>query len=309
MKNNLSKYKSTLGNIPYELDRFFTPSTIEKSVDLFDQMELSFIGCIQTGLELRTLNHRIKLLNENPKNIRGKKFTFVEFVWIKIVEQLREMSVGFDLIKKFKSELFLPLEIKGILTNTQNAKNYIEDLGLQNDQKKVLLQFIKASRGKASDQMTLTILHLSIVDCIVNKQLLSFAIFNNGTYQFLYDSKKHLYTSIEKDRLMNGNYLTISISTILKKFFYSDLSNIVVPKLNLLSYAENKFYEVMDSGEYVSIIVNFKDKKIKPLEFKKDQNVKGSIIDILDKREYEDIIIKKAKGVITKIENTIKVRL
>ncbi len=309
MKNNLSKYKSTLGNIPFELDRFFTNTTIEKAVELFDQMEISFIGGIRMGIELRTLNHWIKVLNENPENLWGKKFTFVEFIWIKIVEQLRELNVGFELIKKFKPELFLPLEIKGILTSTQNAKKYIEDLGLKDDQKQVLIQFVNASKGKTSSKKNLTILHLSIVDYIINKQPLSIAIFKNGTYQFLYESNNRLHTSIEKDRLINENYLTISISTILKDFFYSDLADLVVPKINLLSYAENKFFEVMYSGDYISISIKFKDKKIKPLEFKKSQIIKGRILDILDKKEFVSIVINQAEGGITKIENTIKVRL
>ncbi len=309
MKKSSSIQLAPLGNIPFELDKYFTNPTIEKAAQLCEQLERPLIGGIQTAIDLRNLNNWIKVLNENPNNVRGKKFTFVEFIWIKIVEQFRDFNVGFDLIKNFKAELFKPIKVKGILTSIQQAKNYIEDLGLQKDQKKALLQFINAPDTKTINEITLTVLHLSIVDSILNKLPLSFAVFKNGTYQMLYESKKHLYTDIEKDKLLNDNYITISISTILKEFFLSDLSNLVVPKLELLSYAENKFYEVMNSGDYVSVIVNFKDKKIKPLEFKKDQNLKEYIIDILDKKEYEDITVKKAKGVITKIENTMKISL
>lgn len=309
MKKSSSIQIDPLGNIPLELDRYFASPTIEKAAQLFEQMERPLIGGVQTAIDLRNLNNWIKVLNENPNNVRGKKFTFIEFIWIKVIEQLRDFNVGFDLITNFKSELFKPLKIKGVLTSIQHAKNYIEDLGLQKEQKKALLQFINAPDTKTINEITLTVLHLCIVDSILNKLPVSFAIFQNGTYQILYESKKHLYTEDEKSRLLNDTYLTISISTILKKFFMSDLSNLVVPKLDLLSYAENKFYEVMNSGDYVSIIVNFKDKKIKPLEFRKDQNVKEHIIDILDKKEYEDILVKKAKGVITKIENRLKVTL
>lgn len=309
MKRSSSIQLTPLTNMPLDLYRYFDLATIEKTVQLFEKLERPIMGGVFTGIDLRNLNHWVKVLNENPNKVWGKKFTFVEFIWIKIVEQLRDMNVGFDFIRSFKAELFKPIKVTGVLTSIQHAKNYIDNLDLDKEAKKALLQFINASDTKTINEITLTVLHLSIVDCILNKWPVSFAIFKNGSYQMLYESKSHLYTAIEKEKLLHDNYIAISVSTILKDFFLSDLSNLVVPKLELLSYAENKFYEVMSSGDYVNVIVTFKDKKRKPMKLVKNLVLKERLIEILDEKEYEVITIKKAKGVIAKIENTLKVTL
>jgi hypothetical protein len=107
--------------------------------------------------------------------------------------------------------------------------------------------------------------------------------------------------------LNNSHYVTISVSKILSEFLRSDLAFDIIPKINLLTYPENKLYEAIQTGEYESIVVHFKDKKIKVLELKKNANVQKKMIDILSEGNFAEIIVKKHKGVVTKIEQNIKI--
>ncbi len=306
MKKEKTIQLATLENTAINLNDFFGQSTLDKAGELYEQLERPILNGKQTGIESRNLTHWVNVLNDNPTKVWGKKFTFVDFIWIKIVEQLRGVNVGFELIKNFKSYLFEPIKVKGLLTSMQQAKNYIVE-NLPKDQQQKLLELLSTPETKT--EVNFTMLHIIIIDSILNKLPLSVAIFSDGSYQIVDKSKEHLYSKDEQNKLLFDTYITVSISSILKTFLRSELSGFVVPKLGLLSYAENKLFEVVHSGDYESILINFKDKKIKTLELKKSEDIKQRIIDILDKGAYGEIVVKKHKGVVTKIENTIRITL
>lgn len=48
---------------------------------------------------------------------------------------------------------------------------------------------------------------------------------------------------------------------------------------------------------------------MKTVELIKEQNVKRKIVDILQDSNYQDIVIKSHKGVVTRIQNTVKLVL
>lgn len=297
-------------SLPFDLNEFFGQATIQKAAELYDKLEYPLIIGNTMGIPSRNLSHWVKVLNETTDLTQRKKYTFVNFVWIKIVEQLRSVHVGFELIKQFKQSFLEPITVKGLISKVEQAKNYIEDLKLPKEQKAELLKFVTAPDNKPkNEESNFTMLHMIIIDSIVNKLPISVAVFSDGSYMVLDKSKEHLYNEDEKNQLLYNTYITVSISEILKAFLRSELSGFVVPAIGLLSYAENKLFEVVHSGDYEKIIIHFKDKKIKSLELKKSEDIKERIIDILNKDQFGEIIVKKHKGVITKIENTIKVTL
>ena len=134
-------------------------------------------------------------------------------------------------------------------------------------------------------------------------------IFINNSFIIINKNKEDFYTEDDKNKLLFETYVTVSVTSIFSKFLRSDLSDYVVPKLSLLSYAENKLFEIVHSGDYETITIHFKDKKIKALELKKSENIKDKIIDLLNKDEFGEFIIKKHKGQISKIENTQRIIL
>jgi hypothetical protein len=138
---------------------------------------------------------------------------------------------------------------------------------------------------------------------------LSLAIFNNGTYQILDKTKEHLYSEIEKNKLLYENYISISIYTIIKDFFLSDLSGYVVPKLGLLSHMENQLFEIIQKANFISITINFKDQTKAPLVVRNTNNAKAQLFEFINKENYKEVFVQYSKREIVKIENTLKVTL
>ncbi|MBA3681748.1 MAG: hypothetical protein H0W73_11395 [Bacteroidetes bacterium] len=296
-------------NLPVNINEFFGKETIEKFAELFEQLQLPILLGTQMQINFRNLHNWVSVLDKAETASR-KKYTFAEYIWYKIVEQLREAGLSLPIISKFKLGFLAPIKIKGLITKAQQAKNYIDDLKLTKEQKQQLVQFLASPEYKnTSENISFTLLDVIIVEAITKKLPLSISVFLNGDYMIQDKSKEHLYTEQDKNKLLFETYVTISVTSILNNFMRSDLSGFVVPKLGLLSYAENKLFEVVHSGQYESILINFKDKKIKSLELKKSEDIKQRMIDILNKDEFGEIVVKKHKGVVTKIENTLKITL
>ncbi len=296
-------------NLPVNINEFFGKETIEKFAELFEQLQLPILLGNQMQVNFRNLHNWVSVLDKAETASR-KKYTFAEYIWYKIVEQLREAGLSLPIISKFKLGFLAPIKIKGLITKAQQAKNYIDDLKLTKEQKQQLVQFLASPEYEnTSENISFTLLDVIIVEAITKKLPLSLSVFLNGEYMIQDKSKEHLYTTEDKNKLLFETYVTISVTSILNNFMRSDLSGFVVPKLGLLSYAENKLFEVVHSGQYESILINFKDKKIKSLELKKSEDIKQRMIDILNKDEFGEIVVKKHKGVVTKIENTLKITL
>lgn len=308
MKSKNKIQVSSPEGLPFDLNDFFGQVTLQRAADLFEQLERPFLNGKQIGISSRNLSHWVRVLNDNPETVWHEKYTFVDFVWFKMVEQLREMNVGFEFIRLLKQNLMKPIRVKGLVNGLKQTKDYIDDLSLSKEEKDTLLKLIATNYTKPAYEF-FTILHVIIIDSVVHRLPLAVAAFSDGAYLILDRTKEHLYSEEERNRLLFDTHIRINISAILKEFLKSDLSGFVVPKIGLLSPAENKLFEVVHSGDYERIVIHFRDKKIKALDLKRSENVKERIVDILDKGAFAEIVIKKHKGVVTKIENTIKVTL
>lgn len=293
---------------PINISEFFGQDSLEKASELFKELQMPLLGGKDLDIEVRLLGNWANILYPEKEMNRRNKYSFADFVFLKIVEQLRNAGVGFPVLTTLKSTLLGKIKLKGVITKIQQAKNYIEDLKISKEQKDELRKILTAPDA-VNDETTFTMLHIIIMECLLKKLPLSLAIFLDGSFIILDKSKEHLYSKDEKEKLLFETHIVVSVSGILKKFLRSDLSGFVIPKIGLLSYSENKLFEVVHSGEYDSILIHFKDKKIKSLELKKSEDIKQRIIDILDKDEFGEIVVKKHKGVVTKIENTIKITL
>ncbi|MEO6303251.1 MAG: hypothetical protein ABIP51_08760 [Bacteroidia bacterium] len=309
MKKALNKNNSISNKLAIDLNAFFGKEVIENVGELFEQLHQPFLFGTQLEINLRNLNNW-KTVLASKENLTTKRFTFSEFIWYKIVEQLREAGLSLPIILKFKENFLQPIKAKQIIAKAQEAKNYIEDLKLSRDQKEQLTKFLASPEYKNTiDNLSFTLLDIIITESTLKRLPLSLAVFLDGEFIIIDKTKEQFYTEEDKNRLLFDTYITVSVTSIFNKFLRSDLSDYVVPKLGLLSYAENKLFEVVHSGDYESITIHFKDKKIKALELKKSENIKDRIIDILNSGEFGEFIIKKHKNQITKIENTQKITL
>lgn len=288
------------------LNDYFGKETIEKTVELYEYINLPIFKRNHTGITHRFLNWWTKE-NVIDKNIQeAGRFTFTEFIWIKAVEQLRLFNLPLPFIATVKAKLFEPIKLKGFVSKTEQAKQFISDLGISETEKKKLIDLVLKEHKEDTDT-GINLFQLIILESILKRKPLSLAIFPNCEFLIIDNTKEHLYSMSDLELLNNANYIKLSISNLLSEFLKSDLAFSYMSKIHLLTYPENKLFEVIHTGEYDTISIQFKDKKIKSLELKKAVDTKQKITDLLSKGEFAEITVRKNKGIITKLEQALKI--
>lgn len=298
-RKEIPHQKITLSKI--SVTDFFDNGTIEKTVELFDNLNLPIFKRNQTGINHRFLNWWTKE-NVIDKNVsEAGRFTFTELIWIKTAEQLRLFNLPLPFIATLKATLFEPLKLKGFVSKTEQAKQFISDLGISETEKKKLIDLV-LTENKESTHTGINLFQLIIIDSLLNRKPISLAIFPNCEFLIVDKTKQHLYSQSDLDLLDKANYIKLSISNLLSEYLKSDLAFMSLPKVQVLNYSENKLYEVLQTGEYDLIIIQFKDKKQKALELKNIATTKQKILDLLSTEDLAEITVRKHKGIITKVE-------
>lgn len=305
---NKRKDIPTLKNVrpDISLNDFFGKDTLDKTAELLEYINLPLFKRNQTEITHRFLNWWTAE-NVIHKNINeAGRFNFTEYIWIKTVEQLRSFSLPLPFLANLKTKLFEPIKLKGFVSKIDKAKSFINDLEIGEAEKKKLFDLL-ANESKAIADTGINLFQLIIIESIIKRKSIGLAVFLNAEYLILDKTKEHLYTSNDLQLLEHSTYIKVSISNLLSEFLRSDLAFSTMGKIHLLTNAENKLYDCIHTGEYDSILIHFKDKKIKSLELKKAVDTKQKIVNILSEGEFAEITIKKHKGVVAKIDQTLKI--
>ena len=148
-------------------------------------------------------------------------------------------------------------------------------------------------------------LQLAISDAVLKKKPVSLVVFLDGDHAAMVMGEAVPEYYVE--RMMYDTHITVSLTKILKDFMAGDLAPDRIGKLHILQPNEAALLEMIHSGEYHSVKINFRNQQMKSLELVKSQDVTRKIVDVLAESNYQDIQITTHKGMVTKIENTVKI--
>jgi DNA-binding transcriptional MerR regulator len=296
----------------YPLDSFFGASTVLKASELSEYLaEEELFKLKDTGIQYRSVNHwESQNLLSSEAGIQGKrrKFTFIEYMWLQVVSELRTIGLPIPLLKKVKDEIFQTVSAQGVLDLLKSNPELLDKLP-DDETKAELAALLQAgSLDESIAGKGASFFELFICETVINKIPLSLVIFSDGYWFPWYEDKIELYSKEDIEKKAYGTHVTVSLSKIIKDFLVDEKSVYILPKLKLFETHEMKLLEIISSGEYEAITINFKNKKIKSLEMVKAQHVKRKIVDILTENAYQDIVIKTHKGMVTTIKNTVKLQ-
>lgn len=285
---------------------FFDSGTIERTFELYDNLNLPIFKRNQTGINHRFLNWWTKE-NVIDKNIaEAGRFTFTEYIWIKATEQLRLFNLPLPFIATLKAKLFEPLKLKGFVSKTEQAKQFISDLGISETEKKKLIDLV-LTENKESNHTGINLFQLIIIESILKRKPISLAIFPNCEFLIVDKTKQHLLSQSDLELLDKSNYIRLSISNLVSNYLKSDLVFSTLPKIQILSYSENKLFDVLHTNDYDVLVIQFKDKKQKTLELKNGATTQQKILDLLSTDDLAEITVRKHKGIITRIEQPMNI--
>ncbi|HWZ21060.1 MAG TPA: MerR family transcriptional regulator [Cytophagaceae bacterium] len=297
-------------NTKHQLDSFLVINSLDEAKAMLDFLQQPLFHIKDLGLSQRVVMHwdNYGLLNiKRDNNDEWRKFNFVDYVWIHIIQELRTMGVPLEIIKKSKAtvlgEIHLEWMIKDIENNIDEIKkiNEAEKINLKN-----LIQNFRLKEQPHS--IKLPFLLKIIADIIYYKRTLSLLVFSDGFTLPLWEGGLNGdYPTDIVEKITFETHIIVSIPNIIRKFITSEKSAFILPKLNILEENEQQLLDLIQSGDYEKIIINFKNKKMKTMKLTKQHDTKKKVVDVIMENSFQDIELVIHKGKIMKIKNTKKI--
>ena len=274
-----------------------------------------FIGT-DTGVAYRALSHWENeglYDNNREENQRWRRFSFVEFVWIRMIDQMRNIGLKIDVIRMVREEILAPtplIELWTLMWSLGDMGKVVNNQLTEEDQEDYQAFFSKllADPPEGSEQMQVTLLQLLIANVIAKRCPIILIVFPDGDFFWIEEHPEFVTPPEFLDRLSYEPHVRISITGIIKEFWAGELAFERIDSLNLLDPNETYLLRAVHSGEYDSITINFRNQKMDALELVKSQTTTKKIVDILAEGDYQDINIVQHRGRVTRIENTLKYR-
>lgn len=300
----------------FDLHQYFGSTDISKVTILAEELAKEVFLSSEIGIHHRTLNHWEAegiLDNKRSKGQRWRRFSFLDYVWLKIIEEMRESGMPLPRIKKLKEFLVHRFELRDQYEMLGEDNPYwpaIKQANLdaaKTDEERQAISEYFDNGGWKEDRRSLSPLQLYLTNSISEKIPVRIIMFNDGHLfpEFGIDGYE-LPPEWEEKKWME-TYTVISITGIIRSYMKSELADFKLPKFRILEKNEHRLLEMIAEGDYESITINFRDQNMHSLEMVKNQDVKKRIVDVISENKYQDIVIKNHDGMITKIQNTVKV--
>ncbi len=244
------------------------------------------------------------------------RFSFVDYVWLRIIIELRRFDVSFELIKKIKNDLLSNIELSNFLEFMKGQEEALEKF-VPADKKDEFHAWI----GSPSHDEEIALIHSKlnflfflIIDTVVHKEAISLIINQSGKvhpyslayYDGLKDDEKY------KQAIL-GHHISISLNSIIAEFISnSNELGTEVLRLKLLTEQEIKIINLIRRQKIQELTIRF-DEKSEPVMIELTSINKVSIdtrlLDLIYQHGYHSIKCETADGQVMHCRNTRKVKL
>ncbi|MEM1000880.1 MAG: MerR family transcriptional regulator [Bacteroidota bacterium] len=290
--------------------------SIKLAAELTEQLNQELFLGTDTGVAYRALNHWESaglIDNKREKKKDWRRFSFVEFVWIRMIDQLRSIGMKIDTIREIKDEILAPtplIELWTLMWSIGDMEKLIGGNLTDEDQAEFQDFFEKllADPPEGEEGETVTFLQLLIANAIAKRCPVILIIFPDGGFFWREENAEFVLPPEFRDRISYEAHVSISITGIIKEFLAGDLAFERIETLNILNPNEAYLLRLIHSGDYDSIKINFRGGQMDALEMKKTVETTRRIVDVLAEADYQDISIIQHQGRVTRFENTIKHR-
>jgi len=294
-------------------------SVLEKAPDLFNKIQEKVFLKTEIDIVYSDIKNweRSNLLSEYNESEKGNwnKISYSEYVWMKIVEQLKDFGCSNEEVLLLKKQIVSKFKVKDYILLFDEIKKIIGDKDFE-----IYSQlYIELKNSDTEKEFNFNILDIFIVNIIYTGEQLSLFIRKDDSQHFLPFSntmlKEYSNYSISSlvDDFLNFPFYNIPISNYVSKF----LSNRKDVNHNLftmiLSEQESKLLKIIRKNfeKIKQLKVKYKTGNIELIEVTTIKKValESKIINHIKKADYKKITIDIANGNIVNFEDTEKIKL
>ena len=287
--------------ISVKLEEFIDTKSIDKLAELYELLCEEKLSAKDTGVNYRLLNHwdEKKIIRfSREKKESNRKFSFVDFIWIKVVNELRSFGIQLPVIKKITDDVYEALPLKELFENFVNHMDVLKNY--EGEEKEEFLNFFKSGEYKTADYDTLPFnfnyLQILITEAIATRKSVSLIVFSDGEWFPFIKENEHHYPQELLHKKDFHPQVRVNITDLIFKFIVEDYLIEYLNGLHLFTVKERKLLYYIKEGDYKKVFVLFKSKKHEPLEITKSKTAQESIIRILREKEYREFILIDKKN-------------
>jgi DNA-binding transcriptional MerR regulator len=294
---------------------------LNRSLAVFQENEpeyLMFFGVrkykpSELGISARNINNWSDngLLPSNKKK-GWHRFSLTECIWLKIIQNLRELNLPLDTIKNIKDVLFHKIDFENIFEDKEilaQLKN-----ALQEKESETFIDIINSKELKELiNAEQLTFLDNIVLDLIFTRSNFRLLFTKDGQVMLHKDNyEDYLYTIPEYRELLKSTHISISLNRVLADITKELIEDEGLKTLQILTDQELEIIDIIREKGIKKIEIYFgKDEKPELLKITK-QNILVSetrLKELILVGGYQDIKITTEKGKIVNFENTKKIKL
>jgi DNA-binding transcriptional MerR regulator len=282
-------------------EEFIDTKSLDKLTELYPVLSEERLSAKETGVGYRTLNHwdEMKIIRfTRTSDIGNRKFNFVDFIWIKIVNELRSFGLNLNTIKQISNEVYESIPMQVIFEQLANNIDKLKEF--EGEDKEGFINFLQSGEYKTADfsdmPFQINLLYVLITEAIVTRQSVAIIVFNNGEWLPFFKDNEHLYPDELLYKINYSSQIRVNITDLIFKFIVEDYLNEYLAELKVFNEQEEKLLGYVLKGDYKKVFVLFKSKKNEPVEIPKSIQAQEAIVRILREKEYREFILTDKKG-------------
>lgn len=296
----------------FEYSETFDESLVgEKSDSLHAKLIEPRFAVKDFDVQPQYINHwRKQELFFDYRSSMGKRpFSFVDFIWIRMIEKLKDVGIRFEIIRKVKDVMqSKPLWAKEDL-------NYLLDLLIQ---KKPEVHGTKEGRKRLeekriilNDQSKIQTYFSNLVTlAVAKKRSLYFLINPQG--EVMHSGKSNLSDKHKDKKFISSFksfYISISVTEIIQEFIEGKKRSIANHDLDIISEEEYLVLSELEEGVLVKLIVKTESSEYDLFDGRSIDEVKDRYLEVITSKPYEEITFLNNRGTETKFLNPNQIEL
>ncbi len=300
----------------YELTQLNSPRVREEFSDVFKSLtEFRFTSADTPEISSRVLSHWAKegILLEDFREQKWRRFDLVSFLWLQVVQQLREFNVPLKVIRNLANSFKVEDDFNKMFSSKE-LEHVIKGLSKKSDTKiKDVKELLARPEVRESIKQALpSYFMILVLDAVLMRDHLSILVNRDGDFLPFKESFRNDYNKIPGGKaFLNGSYVSVSISDLLRKYFESQDPFFLANELRLITHDEASVLNALKEPGLESIEIRYANGEMDRIQIKRKMEINPSqrLYEIMTQEGYQDIEIKVQNKTIVCCHNTYKAKL
>ncbi len=247
---------------------------LKSIIDFWNRIKDVKILLNETGVTPRVFNSwkNLGLIPINDPERRWSKFNFSEFLWLKIIQELREFGLSIEKILMIKNVLFPNNVIGEILEFLNGNENFafeeIDALSQYNEETKEFFKIIV--RLKPEDRQSfydslgleMSLLDSMLINSVIKRKNNGLIIYSSGECIPWSDQFYEIDKDSGKDFVKP--HIFISFSAYIIDFLFDEKLEAFISPIHILSKEEQEIISLLRTNELKEVKIKFSEKSNKP---------------------------------------------